>query len=390
MSVRHVVWVNELARLKGGCEYYVYHTVRLLKARGIASTLLYDALQEQASPAMLQLFDQAFPMVDLRHQLRDIRADVLYVHRLSSPRATQELLCAGIPSLRFFHDHKLFCLREHKYKTLTHETCTQPIGPRCYACLGFLNRGTGRLGVRITTVGSLRREQLLNMGFDGYAVGSSYMADHLAAHGFDRGKIHVLPLYSLPADGEKEEVRGDDSLLFVGQLIRGKGLDVLLHALALTQSPARLWVAGTGRQEAMFKQLCDALGLRDRVTFLGNVTHAELGSYYRRAACVVFPARQPETFGLIGPEAMSRSTPVIASNAGGITEWLHDGETGVTVPPNQPRALANAIDRLLADRNMRDIMGKNARIRYEQAFRPEHHVNALMALFELTASRKTT
>ncbi len=387
MSIRQVVWVNELARLKGGCEHYVYHTVRLLKARGIVSTLLYDALQEQAAPDMLQWFDQAFPMVELRRQLGDIRADVLYVHRLSNPRATQELLGSGIPSLRFFHDHKLFCLREHKYKTLTHETCTQPIGPRCYPCLGFLNRGTGRLGIRISTVGSLRREQQINMDFDRYVVGSSYMADHLAAHGFDREKTHVLPLYSLSAEGEKEEVRGDDYLLFAGQLIRGKGLDVLLRALALTRQPARLWVAGTGRQEAMFKQLCDALGLQERVAFLGNVPHAELGAYYRRAACVVFPARQPETFGLIGPEAMSRGTPVIASNAGGITEWLRDGETGLAVPPNQPAALANAIDRLLEDRDLRDTMGKKARVRYEQAFRPEHHVTALMELFDLTASR---
>lgn len=388
MSVRHVLWVNELANLRGGCEYYVFNTARLLRAQGICSSLLYDGLQGDVDAEMRKVFDHVFPMADIPAQVSALAPDMIYVHRVNGTVPIFDLTSTGIPSIRFLHDHKLLCLREHKYTTLGHKTCTQPIGLRCYPCLGFVTRGTGRWGVRFRTVGALRREQRINARFDGLAVGSAYMAQHLAAHGFAREKTHVLPLYSFPADGEKPETRSSGNLLFAGQLVRGKGLDILLRAMTLTRHAVRLWVVGAGRQEGMFKAQCDSLGLSGRVDFLGKMPPETLSGYYRRATCLVFPSRQPETFGLIGPEAMSRSTPVIASKAGGITEWLEDQKTGIAVPPNDPQALAEAIDRLVEDNALREEMGRNALKQYEAAFRPERHIMNLTNLFESVAARK--
>lgn len=386
MSVRHILWVNELACLTGGSEYYVYNTVRLLKARGVCATLLYDAIRGQAAPDMIQAFDHAFPMVDLPRQVKDIAPDLIYVHRLSRLDAVRDLTAANIPSVRFFHDHKPFCPREHKYTTFTHTTCTQPIGWRCYPCLGFLNRGSGPLGLRLSTVASLRREHRANASFDAFVAGSPYMAEHLAAHGFDPAKVHVVPLFSLPpAEGTPIE-REHDLFLFVGQLLRGKGLDVLLRAMTLVHRPVRLLVAGAGRQEGLFRGLCDTFGLNDRVTFLGKVAQDDLDAYFRRAACVVLPARQPETFGLIGPEAMSRGTPVIATAVGGIPTWLDDGRTGLLIPPNAPQALADAIDKIAGDPSLAETLGAGAKARYEAEFRPEQHVQLLMSLFDSLAS----
>jgi glycosyltransferase involved in cell wall biosynthesis len=353
---------------------------------GIRSTLLYDPLQESSATEMLHAFDHAFPIVDMPRQLADLSPDIIYVHRLGNMQAVHDITSSGIPAIRFFHDHKLFCLREHKYTAIGQHTCTRPIGWQCYPCLGFINRSAGRFPVRIATVRSLRRELKANMDFDAYVVASQYMARHLALHGFDPARIHVLPLYSVPS-AEPVSARPDSGpLLFVGQLVRGKGLDVLLRALTLMRHSVRLQVAGTGRQVEMFKALTASLGLADRVVFLGKITQEELNVHYGRALAVVLPTRQPETFGLIGPESMSHGVPVIASGIGGITDWLEDGQTGFSVPPNDPGALAEAIDKTMDNPDLRQTMSRNALLRHAQKYRPEIHRDALLALFDLLTS----
>jgi glycosyltransferase involved in cell wall biosynthesis len=155
------------------------------------------------------------------------------------------------------------------------------------------------------------------------------MANHVVAHGFDKAKVHAIPLYATaPPDGEGSPEREKDLLLFAGQLIRGKGLDVLLHAMLKLGQSARLIVAGTGRQGKLFETMCDQLGLRHRVQFVGRLSRDQLHLLYRRATVVVVPSRYPETFGLVGVEAMSHGTPVIATTVGAIGEWLEDGCTG--------------------------------------------------------------
>jgi glycosyltransferase involved in cell wall biosynthesis len=79
---------------------------------------------------------------------------------------------------------------------------------------------------------------------------------------------------------------------------------------------------------------------------------------------------------------MSYGTPVIASAVGGTGEWLEDGLTGFAVPPNDPAALAQAIDRLIGDEALAARMSETARRRYHERFRPEHHIEALIKLYD--------
>lgn len=380
--MRHILWVNEQAQWQGGCEQYLWNTVSLLKARGVRSSLLYDGTRKQPSPEYLQVFDAVFPMVDIVRQVRAISPGLIYIHRLDGAEPIRQFAAAQIPAARFFHDHKLFCLREHKYKALSHNTCTKPIGPRCYTCPGFVRRTSGPLGFSLATLRGLRAEQRANRALTAFVVGSHYMRNHVAEHGFDPSRIHVLPLYAFPAKETGSVAREADVLLFVGQLVRGKGLDVLLKALAVTRCNARLIVIGAGKQEGDYRVQCGALGLSNRVSFDGTATGDKLSEYYRRAACVVFPSRAPETFGLIGPEAMSHGTPVIATAVGGIGEWLEDGVNGLTVPSNDAAPLAHAIDRLMGDPVLARRLGETARQRYEDRFRPERHIDALIVLYD--------
>jgi glycosyltransferase involved in cell wall biosynthesis len=376
----HVLWMNESATFAGGCEQYIHRTVQLLRDRGIRSSLLYEP-SGGADPAYLRAFAGAYPRVDLGGQLADLDADLVYVHRTGRGVPWRALAASGLPRVRFFHDHQLFCLRGSKYTTLGRRTCTRTLGPACYPCLGFVNRSTSWPGVRLTRVGRLRAEQAEQFDFEGFVTGSAYMAEHVAAHGFDRTRCHVLPLFCPPPAPSPPVTREPDLLLFVGALLRGKGLDILFQALTRMRRSARLVVVGGGRQEALHRSWCSRLGLTGRVKFAGPVSGADLGSYYERAACLVFPSRSPETFGLVGVEAMSHATPVIASAVGGVHEWLVEGETGLTFASGDAQALAAAVDRLLDDPPFARQLGEEGRRVYERRFRPERHVDALVKLF---------
>jgi glycosyltransferase involved in cell wall biosynthesis len=382
-----VAWINELARPTGGAERYVRDTARELADRGVRSVLFYDVkATPDPAPSMLAPFEGGFPIVDLGRQLRELAPDVVYVHRLHERAALRALVDSPFPVARFFHDHQLFCLREHKYTALRQAPCRRTVGAGCYSCLGFVRRSETWPGVGLSSVQGLRAEQAQARQHAAFIVGSRYMADHVAAHGFERSRIHAIPLYAQapPRPGVHGE-RQEDLLLFIGQLTTGKGLDVLLQALPRTARQCRLIVVGRGRQETKLRALAQGLGLADRVEFVGWLDPEALTAHYQQASCLVFPTRAPETSGLVGIEAMAHGTPVIASPLGGIEEWLSDGQTGLCVPPNAPAALAAAIDRLLGDAHLRSQLGLNALRAYEERFRPEYHVDRLLTVLEAAA-----
>ncbi len=383
-----VLWVNEEPDMVGGAERYIRDTVSLLNARGVCSSLMYDGLRPRVSKALFDVFQGVYPMVDIRRQVAEIAPDIIFVHRLPGKAAIRKFANAGVPVARFFHDFHMLCLRKHKYTALRQQTCEKPIGLRCYPCIGFVNRANNFLGVRIDRVGTMRAEQRANYPLDAFVVGSEFMGEHLAQSGFDRARIHVLPLYSPPPDHLPDVRREKDLVLFAGQVIRGKGLDTLLRAMTMIKSSARLEILGVGSQDAEFRGLAESLGVMNRVRFLGRLTHAELAEYYRRALCVVVPSRQPEPFGLVGTEAMSYGAPVIGSRSGAIPEWLDDGMTGLLVKPNDPVDLARAIDEMLSDPERARKMGDAGRARYLDRFQPARHVEGLHAVLEKLARER--
>jgi glycosyltransferase involved in cell wall biosynthesis len=211
------------------------------------------------------------------------------------------------------------------------------------------------------------------------------MAEHLALHGFANDRIHVNPLYAPIADDLNDSpapLRVPNLIGFAGQLVRGKGVDVLLQAMTRLQENIRLEIAGAGRQEDELKKRSDSLGLGSRVKFLGRLGANRLAAFYQRAAIVAMPSRAPETFGLAGLEANSHGTPVIATNVGGISTWLDHGVNGLLVPPNNAEQLAVALSELLDHPEKRMEMGRVGRDICRRKFSPQQHRDRLIATFE--------
>lgn len=200
-------------------------------------------------------------------------------------------------------------------------------------------------------------------------VPSQFSVSMLRAHG-----LHV-PVQAIPCGIALDDFQFDPALdrqairrrfglntstpllLYVGRLDQEKNVEVLLRGLALLQ-PARLTLAlaGRGAQEAELRHLAGALGIRDRVHFLGQVEHQDLPALYNAADFFVMPGRF-ESFSIATLEAMSCGKPVLAAKAGALPEWVTPGINGYLFQPGAPEDVARSLAQLLADAERWPAMG---------------------------------
>jgi glycosyltransferase involved in cell wall biosynthesis len=189
--------------------------------------------------------------------------------------------------------------------------------------------------------GVLRRARLV-------VCASNALSD--AARELGARDVRVIPSgVDLPeAVGEEAE---PPEVLFVGRLSREKGILELVQAA----DGLPLVVAGDGP-------------LRDQVPEArGFVPHHALGPLYESAAVVAVPSHR-EGFGVACAEAMAYGRPVVASAVGGLLDLVVDGETGLLVPPRDVRALREALEQLLANRDLRRRLGEAGRERIREHF----------------------
>jgi glycosyltransferase involved in cell wall biosynthesis len=160
---------------------------------------------------------------------------------------------------------------------------------------------------------------------------------------------------------------GPPTILVVAHLIREKGVDVLLRAVArLDHRSARLLVVGDGPELPQLRALATTLGIEDRTEFAG--LRDDVPSCLQKADIFVHPAIWAEAFGWTIAEAMASRCAVIASRTGGIPELIVDGETGMLVEPGDPEAIGSALTRLLESPELRARLGEGARRRVEERF----------------------
>jgi len=129
-------------------------------------------------------------------------------------------------------------------------------------------------------------------------------------------------------------------LRYVGQLIRGKGVQLLLEAMARMKSMRTLDIVGTGNMEPKLKALAEGLGIADRVCFNGFQSNPQ--DWMRAAKCVVVPSFWQEPYGLVAAEAVALGRPVVAFAVGGLPEAC--GGKATLVPPGDVAALADALE----------------------------------------------
>lgn len=151
------------------------------------------------------------------------------------------------------------------------------------------------------------------------------------------------------------DLPGDPALLFAGGNFHRKGLDTLVRSLPPLRSSCpgvHLHVAGEDPARRRIERIARDAGVADAVTFHGRVPRERIAALMAAADAFVMPSRT-EALGLVYLEAFHAGLPVIAGNVGGVTEIVRDAISGLTVPPEDPRTLAGAIERLHRDPDLR-------------------------------------
>lgn len=165
-------------------------------------------------------------------------------------------------------------------------------------------------------------------------------------------------------------IRRDAMLgVVVARLERRKGHATLMRALARLPVQVRdhlmIVVEGTGPEELAIRHLIRELGIDDMVTLVGSERH--IYNLLAASDLVILPSLGYEDFPNVVLEAMALGKPVIGARVGGVGEQVVDGVTGLTVPPGDEVALAEAIQRM-ADPDLRERMGRLGRARFDDAF----------------------
>jgi rhamnosyl/mannosyltransferase len=209
-----------------------------------------------------------------------------------------------------------------------------------------------------------------------------------------RANVTVVPLGIDPTPflevegGMARPVHGGPTILFVGRLRYYKGVDVLLGALGELPG-VTLLVVGTGREAAELARVADALGLEDRVKWLGDVASSDLPDIYAACDLLVLPSvARSEAFGVVQLEAMAAAVPVVTTEVGTGTSWVtKHGETGLVVPPRDVAALRSAISELLANPARAREMGQAGRKRMLDHFTRDRMVKAVVQIYEAAVGR---
>jgi glycosyltransferase involved in cell wall biosynthesis len=357
----------------GGVQIHVRDLAAAMLAQGHPTTVIIGG----SGPFIDSLRARDIPTIPLRHI-------GVPIHPLRDLRALQEV--HGVlrdlrPDLVAAHSSKAGILGRLACRSLripviltAHGWSFSPGTPRLTAALyRQIERSVGPLTSKIITVSEVDR----HIGLDARIVAEDRL---VAVH---NGIADVAP--TLRAEPGRTPVR----LVMVARFGAQKDHPTLFHALAgLLDREWSLDLIGEGPLMGQAAGLAGALGLADRIRFLGQRTDVE---QLLAEAQISLLATNWEGLPLSILEAMRAGLPVIASDVGGISESVREGETGYLVPRGGVELLRERIARLLDDPALRVRLGANARSFYEQQFTLDRFVSKTLAVYrEVLAGGRST
>lgn len=226
-----ILFVNEKLGFFGGVEQNIADTAAGLRERGHECFLAWGEKTNRDPDGYASLFQGNHACADvgaadnsdsLSSLARRTNAEAVYLHKIAHLPDFGDFP-TGCRKVRMVHDHDLCCPRRHKYFVHNARVCHHPFGWRCWLDLAFIERSkSGPLPIALRSLSPLRREMEHNRSLGTLLVGSRFMREELLTNGFPPDNVSILPpmvRMSVPA---RVKVPESQTVLFVGQLIRGK------------------------------------------------------------------------------------------------------------------------------------------------------------------------
>ena len=208
---------------------------------------------------------------------------------------------------------------------------------------------------------------------------------YVVPHGIDADRFKAAPEIKYEAEKIREKLKRP-IVLFVGRLVYYKGLKYLIQAMKDIE--AELMIIGAGPEGRQLKALAKALEVQDKIIWLGEVSDEELPVYYQACDLFVLPScANSESFGLVILEAHSFAKPVVSTDLPtGVTFTNLHQKTGLVVSPKDSDSLKEAVNLLLASKELRDKYGEYARKRVGDEFTKEKMAKEIARVYEAVMS----
>lgn len=389
----NILYIHERFGALAGAEANVFITATELAERGHRVGILHGPSTKKNEAGWEKIFDFRAPLraETLQREVERFQPDAFFIHKTSDLGVLRAVAKSGVPVARMVHDHDIYCMRSYKYGVFSRKICTRAASAFCiFGCGASLARNHGgRFPVKWVSYFDKLREIEINRGFDRMLVVTTFMRDELLKNGFTRERIEIHPPVPRPGDATIRSAFSDRNLiLYAGQIIRGKGVDILIEALAKMTEPFECVILGDGSHKAYCEKLTRKLGLEGKVKFKGFVPQEELKSYYRECSVVAISSVWPEPIATIGLEVMRYALPVVAFDAGGIKDWLIDGHNGYLVPWMDRAAYAARLDELLRDKAKARSMGEKGLALVSEQYDFAKYVAGLEGMFERIVSER--
>ncbi|MCL5004197.1 MAG: glycosyltransferase family 4 protein [Patescibacteria group bacterium] len=378
-----IVLMNETWGMGGGQEEYILRVGNGLASRGHKVSLLYG---RQTGPIPKDARFEVYGLNNLApHKVLGfmnlIKPDIINLQNVYNPKIIKECL-RRFPTTRFVHDHSTYCPGNSKYFFESRKVCPLAVSPLCLVnahrehCMTRRPlSAVNRIWQRHSWLSSLK-------GLSVVLCNSNYVKERLVQNGVLESKVminHLFPGHEVPF--LTENIRDDSEVqkvLFVGRLFKEKGVNILIDASArLKKKKFKLLIVGDGWERQNLEKQAVVLGLKDRVEFHGFRSGQELSNLYQRCSFLVMPSIWPEPFGMAGLEANAFGKPVVAFRVGGIPDWLENGVNGFLLDEVSVESLAQGLDMLLSNHELRLKMGEQGRDKVENYFNLDRHLDVL-------------
>ncbi|RNC81885.1 MAG: glycosyltransferase family 1 protein [Phycisphaera sp.] len=316
--------------------------------------------------------------------LESYQPDVVHLRMFQWQLSPLVLRCLGNwPCLVHVVNYDLIC--PVNTKTLpSGQPCAQQAGRVCLSegCLGLPGYA------RFLAQGAIR-SRYFERARDRLITNSYWVRGRLSAEGV---RVDDVVWNGVAITPERTKLcPGSPTIGYAGRLVPKKGVDTLVRAVAIAQEQVpdlALLIAGEGESRQELQELAETLGIEDSVKFLGHLSKADMDREFERLWVQAAPSLWEEPFGLVAAEGMMRSTAVITTNTGGLSEQNIVDKTGYTVSPGDVDQWADAIVRIVSDRDRAVMFGRNAREHAERNLSFDAFYEHILAQYELTIQAK--
>lgn len=300
--------------------------------------------------------------------------DVIHFHNVS--------LVGGPDVLRYGRAVKLYTLHEYWLVCPTHmlfKYNTEPCLERqCFSCILFHKRPP-----QFWRYTNLIKESVKHI--DLFLAPSAFIAQKHHEFGLNIPTVE-LPYFSCRFDTQilpsKHVAEGPLYFLFVGRLEKIKGVQTLIP-LFRRYRKAQLWIVGTGQYETVLRRM--AVGSAN-IRFLGHQSGERLRLLYEEAVATIVPSLWYEVFGIIILESLSRATPVIVRNIGGMPQITAESGGGMIFDTDEQ--LLDAMDVLIADAELRRELGQQGYAAFNQRWTADAHIPRYLSLVNAALKRR--